>query len=239
MLVRSLEMRYLRLISLLIDYGASIEFQDACAVKTALKNADLDILHVLLHNDRCSATLLSNRIPHDMVVKPRTLRLRAMKALADRVLPIHLGPPLQSLLAEGGELDSGLIQLLLRNGAPIDGVGDKKKNAVLATAKRGNMEFLKMLCDTGPSHVTLSRAVPAAFSSITTSGHDVALGMIKLPLEREATGSSLDETLLKAVRQDQVQLVELLLEHGANANTANGLPFLLAIESSNRRLFQV
>jgi hypothetical protein len=161
-LIRAVRRRHIQLVDALILYGASIEFEQASAIQIALENADLDMLSILLWN-KCSAKPLSATIPTAMALKPRHIRLQAMKALVEKgVLAQELGIPLQNLMSEEGDVDSELIQLLLEHKAPVDGVGDESNNVVLVAAQRGNLSILRMLCDASPRNETLSRLSPSS-----------------------------------------------------------------------------
>lgn len=235
-LIRAVRRRHIQLIDELILYGASIEFEQASAVQIALENADLDVLSILLRN-KCSAKLLSATIPTAMVLKPRHIRLQAMKALVEKgVLPQELGIPLQSLVSEEGDVDSELIQLLLQHKASVDGVGDDANNVVLVAARRGNLSILRMLCDASPRNETLSKAIPVAFSVMDTC---VALDMIKLLLQKGAAGLPIHQTLLAAAKQDRLDIVRLLVKYGADANYASGASFGIALTTSNFKLLQI
>jgi hypothetical protein len=239
-LIRAVQRRHIQLVDALLRYDASIEFEQAAAIQTALENADLDILSILLRS-KCSAKILSATIPTAMVLQPRPIRLQAMKALVKKgVTAQDLGVPLQTLVSEDGDVDSELIQLLLQHEAPVDGVGDDAKNAVLVAARRGNLSVLRMLCDAGPRNETLSKAVPAAFDMIPSCGYDVALDMIKLLLQNRAAGLPIHQTLLAAAKQDvRLDIVRLLVEHGADANYASGAPFAVALKTANFTLLQL
>jgi ankyrin repeat protein len=238
-LIRAVRRRHIQLVDALILHGASIEFEQASAIQTALQNADLDILSILLGNT-CSAKLLSATIPTAMVLKPRHIRLQAVKALVEKgVLPQELGIPLQSLVSEEGDVDSELIQLLLQHKAPVDGVGDDANNAVLVAARRGNLSMLGMLCDASPRNETLAKAIPVAFSVMDTYGYDMALNMIKLLLQMGAAGLPIHQTLLAAAKQDRLDIVRLLVKHGADANHARGASFGVALTTSNFKLLQI
>jgi ankyrin repeat protein len=216
-LIRAVRRRHIQLVDALIRYGASIEFEQASAIQTALENADLDILSILLRS-KCSAKILSATIPTAMVLKPRPIRLQAMKALVKKgVLPQKLGVPLQRLVSEDGDVDSELIQLLLQHEAPVDGVGDDANNVLLVAARRGNLSILRMLCDAGPRNETLSKAVHVAFGVMDTCGHDVALDMIKLLLARGAEVKF--ETLKVALETSSLKLLDVLVSSIKSADT--------------------
>jgi ankyrin repeat protein len=238
-LICAVRRRHIQLVDAMIRYGASIEFKQASAIQAALENADLELLSILLRS-KCSATILSATIPTAMVLKSRPIRLQAMKALIKKgVLPQELGVPLQRLVSEDGDVDSELIQLLLQHEAPVDGVGDDANNVVLVAARRGNLSILKMLCDARPRNKTLSKAVPVAFSVMDTCGYDVTLNMIKLLLQKGAAGLPNHQTLLAAAKRDRLEIVRLLVEHGADANYSNGASFGVALTTLNFKLLQI
>ncbi|KIX06616.1 uncharacterized protein Z518_04592 [Rhinocladiella mackenziei CBS 650.93] len=238
-LICAVRRRHLQLIGAMIRYGASIEFKQASAIQTAMENADLELLGVLLRS-KCSATILSAIIPTAMALQSRPIRLQAMKALVKKgVLPQELGVPLQRLVSEDDDIDSELVQLLLQHEAPVDGVDDDTNNVVLVATRRGNLSILKMLCDARPRNDTLSKAVPVAFGVMDTCGYDVALNMIKLLLQSGAAGLPTHQTLLAAAKQDRLEIVRLLVGHGADANYSRGASFGVALTTSNFKLLQI
>jgi ankyrin repeat protein len=239
-LVRAVRKQHIPLVDTLLRYGASVEFEQASAIRTALEKPDFDILSILLQS-KCSPEILSATIPTAMVLQPRPSRLQAIKALVEKgVLNQNLSVPLQRLVSEDGDVDSELIQLLLQHKAPVDGVGDDANNAVLAAARRGNLSVLRMLCDAGPRNETLSEAVPVAFGVMHTCGYDVALDTIKLLLQKGAAGLPTHKTLLTAAKQDyRLDIVRLLIKHGAEANYATGASFAVALETANFKLLEI
>ncbi len=231
--------RQTQLVDAMIRYGASIEFEGGSSVRIALANADLEILGILLRSE-CSTTILSATIPLAMVLKPRSIRLQAIDALVQKgVRPEALADPLQSLVSEDGDVDSELIQLLLRYDAPVDEAGDGAQNVVLVAARRGNFSILNMLCDARPRTDILSQAVLVAFGVIDTCGPDVALDMIRLLLQKGANGQPIHLTLLSATKQCRLRMVSLLIEYGADANYLSGASFGIALTTSNLELLQI
>jgi len=238
-LIRAVKRQQVRLVERLIHYGASVEFEDASAIRMALENADLKILGILLQN-KCSADFLSATIPSAMALKPRSIRLQAMTALVEKgVLPQNLGVSLQALVSEEGDIDTKLIQLLLRHKAPADAVGGETKNAVCVAARRGNFSILRMLCDANPRNETLSKAVPVAFGVIETCGYDVALNMIDLLLQKGATGPPVQQTVLASATQRQLGMVRLFVKHGADVEPLSGALLHVALTTANHELLQI
>jgi hypothetical protein len=71
-LVHATKKKHAILARALLQNGAPVEFGDAAAVKSALDQADLDLLDILLHAP-CSQRILSITVPHAMKVIPRAL----------------------------------------------------------------------------------------------------------------------------------------------------------------------
>jgi hypothetical protein len=78
-----------------------------------------------------------------------------------------------------------------------------------------------------------------AFGVIDTCGYDVALNMIKLLLQKGAAGLPTHQTLLAAAKQDRLEIVRLLVEHGADANYSSGASFGVALTTLNFKLLQI
>ena len=143
-LVRAVRKQHVKLVDSLLRCGASVEFEQASAIRAALEKSDFNILNILLRM-KCSPEILSTTIPTAMALKSRPSRLEAIKALLEKgILNQELGVPLQTLVAEDGEVDSELIQFFLWHKAPIDGVGIDANNAVLVSSRvfRLHLPFL-------------------------------------------------------------------------------------------------
>ena len=239
-LIRAVRKQQIQLVDMLLRHGASVEFEQASAIQRALEMADFDTLRILLRK-KCSPEILSPTVITAMALQPRPSRLQAMKALLEKgVLMQDLSVPLQTLVLEKGSVDTELVQLLLQHKAPVDITDDDVRNPVLASARRGDVAVLKMLCDAQPRNETLSKAIPIAFDVIRTSGYEAALIMIKLLLQKGATGMPVHQTLLTATRQDhRLEVVRLLIENGADANYATGASFIAALEISNFKLLEI
>jgi hypothetical protein len=240
LLIRAARQMQPALAERLVGLGASVEYKSACAIRAALYNVDFKTLDILVRGS-CSKITLSAAIPTAMGIKSRTYRHRAIEQLIMKgVLEQSLGVSLQSVMAEADEIDSALVALLLQHGAPVEGVGDDTMNAVLQAARTCHVEVLEMLCDAGPATETLSKAVPIAFAATDACGYDASLRTLQLLLERGATGTPVHETLLAAVTvDDRLDIVRVLIKHGADANFVNGAAFGVALEAVNMELLRI
>lgn len=238
-LIRAAKRKELLLVMALCNHGASIEFNQAAAVKEALAHDDFLILEVLLRRP-CSREVLSAALLPAMAIQTRSRRLEAMQALVGKgVLVEQLGLALQALVLEGTS-DMELMQLLLRHEAPIDGVGSDADNAVLIATGRGNMPVLRMLCEAKPGVDTLSKSVHVAFGTRNAHGYEPALEMVNLLLQTGASGIHVHQTLLMAAQRDaEMKIVRTLLEHGADANYGTGASYIVAFRASNLALLKM
>ncbi|RYP46192.1 hypothetical protein DL768_007562 [Monosporascus sp. mg162] len=237
-LARAVRRREKKLIGTLVRLGASIEFDQASAVRAALKTADFAILNFLLHC-RCSPDTLSFAIPDAMLLQPKSNRLQAMKALLKKgVHGPELAVPLQRAVSEDAEADVELIQLLLQHEAPVDG-GARYSNPLLVATRKGNVPVLRMLCDAEVGCYTLSEAIPIAYRMRNTYEPNVIMEMIELLLEKGARGPPVDLVLLSAVQSSELDTVRLLVNNGADANRDSGVCFFHAAQTSNIRLLEI
>ncbi|KAK4228270.1 hypothetical protein QBC38DRAFT_454496 [Podospora fimiseda] len=155
---------------------------------------------------------------------------------------LQLGLLLHQVVAEAGDIDSELVHLLLQHNTTLnlDELADPHDHVVFKAAEKCDMAVLNMLCDAGAQGMALSKAVPIVFNAREACGYSLALQIMKLLLERGATGGPVDHTLLVAVKEDHtMQIVRLLLEHGADANHADGAAFSIALESQNIELLEI
>jgi hypothetical protein len=239
-LVRAVRKQQSELVAMLLQCGASVEFEQASAVQTALGKSDLDTLNLLL-GSHCSPKILSAAIPATMGLQSRNSRLRAMEALVKKgIINEHLAAPLLKVVSEDGSTDIELLRFLLQNQAPVDGTGNGTDSSVFVAVRRGNLPVLKMLCDAGSGIHVLSKAVPLAFHSMPTCGYSVVRDMISVLLVKGASGQPVHETLQSAAKLDnQLNIVRLLLKHNAEPNYANGDAFCTAVKTANLKLLEI
>lgn len=239
-LIRATKKQHSQLVHILVECGASAEFQQAYSVRIAIEKADFNMLSILLKG-KCSREKMSTTILLALSMKSRSSRLEAVRSLLNvGVPPQELGSPLQFVVSEGGEVDLRLVQLLLVYNAPVDGLENDGNTSVSIATRRGNLDLLKTLCDADPKVDTLSRAIPLAFRTKDECGYDVALEMIKLLLQKGACGPPVHYTLLSAASQDpRLDIVGALVEYGADANHSDGACFAVAIKTRKSELLQI
>jgi hypothetical protein len=224
-----------------MGYGASAEFQEGAAIRTAILKEDFEILGILIQG-RCSPDILSTMIPTVVALKSKSNRLRAMESLVKKgVLPDALGWAVKFLLfSKEDPIDLELMKLLLEYMPSNGGINNHADGCILAAARLGNLPVLAMLCEAGGRVETMSKAVPLAFQTMHDRGYDVALGVIKLLLEKGAAGVPIHDALLAAALQDRrLDIVRILLNYNADANHNKGAAFAVALKTTNLKLLDI
>ncbi|KAF5626087.1 hypothetical protein F52700_8802 [Fusarium sp. NRRL 52700] len=239
-LVRAAQRKQLRLVPTLLYYGASVEAEEAAAIRAAIISADLYVLSSLLHG-QCASAILSKLIPIAMEISPRTTRFGVMQCLVRKgVERQSLGTALMQLIPEEGDIDSELVKLLIDNGAPLDSTLDPDTSPLVKVVTKGDVTVLNILCSAKPTPEALAAALPFAFNTVATLGYDNTLELMTLLLKQGASGPPVNETLLKAITLDvPVNFVQLLTEHGADVNYSSGQAFVMAIEMDKPSLLEL
>jgi ankyrin repeat protein len=239
-LVRAVEQKHVRLVGKLLEAGASVEYNKASAILTAVLRADLDTLDILLQGE-ISPEVILGPIDAAMTLTSNSSRLQVMQALLKKGVPAWgLGIPLRIAVFAEASVDLELVQLLLYHKAPVDADDSHTEGSISSAARRGNVRLLEMLCDAGPRIKIVSEAVPVAFKAMTNCGNEVAQSMIKILLGKGARGTHLHETLLCAAEKDQaLDIVRLLVKNGAKADYNSGACFALAIKSGASNLLKI
>ncbi|KAI1035702.1 hypothetical protein LB504_005725 [Fusarium proliferatum] len=239
-LVRAVQRKQQHLVQTLFHYGASVEAEEAAAIRAAIISADLYALNLLLQG-QCASAILSTLVPPAMELSPRTMRFGVMQCLIKKGIEGQsLGTALLHLLSEEGDIDSDLTKLLIENGAPLDCTSDVEASPLVRVIKKGDVTVLNILCSAKPAAEALAAALPFAFNTIAAFGYDVALELMTLLLKQGASGPPLNETFLKAITSDAPPgFVQLLTEHGADVNYSSGQAFATAIEMDKSSLLEL
>uniref|UniRef100_A0A8H7K4M7 Uncharacterized protein n=1 Tax=Bionectria ochroleuca TaxID=29856 RepID=A0A8H7K4M7_BIOOC len=222
----------------LVYAGVSVEFRNGAALREALERNYLDVFNILIEQN-CAPAVLSNVLPTALDVEPSTTRLQVVETLLRKGVPLEvLIGPLIILVSGDEEPDFELIQLLLDKRAPVDLYDNPGLNPVLIATKRGHIILLKLLMDAGPRQQTLSTAVLVAFETSESCGYDTADAMIRLLLNAGAKGPEVNTTLARAVQGGHLELVRLLLDHGASPAQSDGMSYQNAIQTGNYDLLE-
>lgn len=240
------ETQFYDMAQLLARYGASIEYNDATVLKTAIARGELDLISALLDESATlNPALASSCVP--LIAKQAPFETRVM------VLGLLLrkgasGITLDDMLidaAEAGDIDS--IDLLLspifpesQPTSPYDQKGipapvskhvmrhevasvDHKSGEALRTAVlRADALMTDKILTGQPTPETLAMVFPLTKKLAPADRYEMA----KLFLKRSLSGPCLHAALHDAISEDISQrddaLIQLLLDHDADINFSQG-----------------
>jgi len=230
----AVDTRHVKLIATLLFYGASVEYDSAAAIRSAVGQPDFNILAILLERD-CLPHILSGVVPPAMALPSRPNRLRVMRALLEKgVCKQKLGKCAE-ILASESDLDVELIRLLVGHQLPLD-----DGELLAAVVRSGNMDLLLAMCETGLRGETLSYGVLAAIGAVGSLVYGLVLEMVKMLLQKGAYGPLVDEALFQAtIRDKSLHIVRALLHHGADANHEGGVSYTEAVRRGNLGLLEI
>lgn len=243
-LEQSCEAQFLEMAHLLATYGASVEYNDATVLKTAIARGELGLVNSLLHDGTMlSADLASSCVPLIAKQAPFADRHTILSLLLRKGAN---GVALDEMLidaAEAGDMNS--LDLLLTPffpaGSPVSPQGspnspasyasnrhevasvDHKSGEALRTAVlRGDIPMTQKILAGQPSPETLSIVFPLTQKLSNVDRYQ----MVELFLQRSLSGPCLHAALHDAIKEDVSQrdnsLIKLLLKYEADVNFSQG-----------------
>lgn len=218
---------HMALCEALVENGASIDYDNAHAVRIALRNQDLALVAILMKGSS-SPHVLAKALPQAMKMPGKTQRFDAVATLLAKGLS---GPELDIALRRAASetslfRDPKMVDVLVKHNASVNNVGESSSNCVHIVSSRGDLEMLSILCTSAnpPSSDITSHAIPLVFRSGTQISQSTLLKMLRLLLQHGGRGIPVADTLIDVVRtEDDGAVCKLLIEGGADANYQNGL----------------
>ncbi|KND87215.1 Ankyrin repeat domain-containing protein, chloroplastic [Tolypocladium ophioglossoides CBS 100239] len=243
-LERSCEAHFLEMAYLLATYGASVEYNDATVLKTAIARGETGLVHSLLHDGAVlSASLASSCLPLIAKQAPFADRHAILSLLLRKGAN---GIALDDMLidaAEAGDMNSLdlLLTPLFPAGSPVLPRGssnspasyashrhevasvDHKSGEALRTAVlRGDITMTQKILAGKPSPETLTVVFPLTKKLPNVDRYQ----MVELFLQRSLSGPCLHAALHDAINQDASErdnsLIKLLLKYDADVNFSQG-----------------
>jgi ankyrin repeat protein len=223
-----------RLAQLLIDHGVLTAFNGAECLKSAMLNANWELLDSILQRplSAAHASAALPLIPHDA---PKSERLRVIGSLLQKGAN---GPALGKLLVRAVEDgDSPLMDLLLHAGAPLE--SGNSRALQLAIIRKDKQALSRLLS------AKLSPGALAQSFSLLREGYSAPerLDVARLLLNHGARGAEVDVALIDAVGDTSasrdVALITELVRHGVNVNHDNGKVFQLAASQADMPILQL
>ncbi|CZR55931.1 uncharacterized protein PAC_05819 [Phialocephala subalpina] len=209
----------IEVIRLLLDFGASADFQHAQALQYAVATGNVDVCSLLLGAGVKHANIVL-AFPATSGILDRTRRYNLMKALAKSGgLNIGQDQALVQASREAIQYDLSHVKLLLDHHASPNFDGGA---AVLESIKTKNLPLLKRFMITKLNKKTLSNAFALARKTECTQGE--RYDMFDTILADYLNENDVSATLIEVVLRDanDIKTSSLLLDHGASVEAENG-----------------
>lgn len=246
-LLWAVQKEFYEIITLLVEHGVSLDFEDARAVRLALERQDTKLLDLLLNGNSvssetstCTSTVLANALSDALIINNKDRRHEAVRLLLRKgVSGYGLDKALLDVVTKPDICNLNLAKDLLERGADVNFV-NQNKNCILTAAKDGNLKILNQLSRPRPNCTPLPQILTDAVSLVFESrgrwpSSEVVKSMTCL-FESGAEGSSvvIAGTLVKAihaaVHNENMTIVRLLLDSGADVNFNQGQPIQQALQ---------
>lgn len=222
-----------QLIHLLVEHGARIDYSDARAIKFAVSSPlEVDILRILASGTAASA-LLASLIP--LAMKHRQeLRLSLLQVLLEKgARGIHVDAALVTAVSEGAKAQP-TVALLLEYKASVN---YNKAEAIQVAALAGSSSILECLLSKNPDPKYLNEAIKLAMQSPSSPSKAKApdrLRSVRLLTRSNTTKpGAVDLPLIQAVQEKDYELIEYLINSGADSNFRDGRSIVIATQQLN------
>ncbi|KAI1359878.1 hypothetical protein F5Y08DRAFT_349264 [Xylaria arbuscula] len=221
LLVRAVTDNLPSLVRTLLQNKASINFNDASAVRIAIQHTRLELLDTLLNSTIAKPAILVKALPVAMAVSGNEHRFWAVKSLLKKgVKGIEVDVALQTSVSDAdARRDGKLISILLEHGASPD-FKDAKGNAINIAVTRCQVDLLRELSSKAQEVTTFTEAIPSALAALMPTNYDQIVDMIDILMEKGANGELVEKTLLDAIPIDpKLQIISTLSRTGLTPDT--------------------
>ncbi|KAK2053446.1 hypothetical protein LY76DRAFT_524556 [Colletotrichum caudatum] len=246
------------MVALLAQYGVSIEYQDALAIRTAVQNGRVDVAYTILSgNSELGATHASECVE----LIPKNLAVESRRLLLDLLLRKGAnGTALHDMLieaAEAGDLDSAKLLLtpVFPGGRPMSehdvkrgprskvfdshktaSVDHKGGLALQIAVMRSDVPMTKEILLSKPSSETLAQIFPLT----KTLSRKNRYRMVECFLTSGLAGPVVHEALQEAIDEEpphrDEDLIALFLKYDTDINTNEGSALVAAVAQKDTRL---
>lgn len=229
-LVAASQQKLLKITKLLLDHNASVDYNDAQAIQTAVSASDLDAFHLLFGKGRPQPRSMQYLLPL-VPSSPARLRYDMMKAILNVANPTSipsavLDRTLVKVVDDGcSETDINLVNLITVAGA---NVGCLNGICFQSAVKRGSVELLRLLLG---RVLDVSSLSPAVAEAMKLEHPEFRRRIIAMILDHGGEGTAVSQALIDALRENPVDenLILLLLKK-ANVNYGGGQVLSTAIQ---------
>lgn len=237
-LVAAVQQKCLRITELLLNHQATVNHNNAQAVKMAVRMSDLKTVDLLLSRGRPQPQSMDYVLPWVPSGPPR-LRYDMTKSIIDAASPDRISAPVldvaltKAVDTNDREVDMDLVNLLISAGANVECSNGR---CFKFAARKGSIELLNALMGnmSQPSPPWLSTVVPEIMKLTQPQLRRRLMVMI---LDRGAHGPNVSQALIDAIEEDPVdeKLVFTLLTK-ANVDHSGGLALSRSVQCCTTKI---
>ena len=223
----------LELVRLLVQHNAKIDFSDGLAIKRAVSvPLETELLRILVEG-RGASKVLPALIPlamaHTQEIRLPLLRIILEKSPKGQ----HIDAALVDAVLEG-PASQPTIGILLQHGASMD---FKDAKALKEASAAGYPSIVRSLLSTNPTRKHLFEALRFAMrvpANKKKSDSAMRLACVKLIIESGVQKTeAVHHALIQAIQEADHDLIEYLIESGADPNYENGVSVVTATEQAD------
>ncbi|KAL7627306.1 hypothetical protein AAE478_001497 [Parahypoxylon ruwenzoriense] len=250
---------FLEMVHLLVSYGASIEYQDAIAVRKAVSKGKVDLVEVMLSG---KSKFNSHYASECVELLPKKMRFEERHSFLNLLLRKGAaGPPLDEALvdaAEAGDVEG--VRLLLTPlfpGGKIVGDKDIRKGprsmvferheiastdhkgalALQIAVKRGDIAVANLILSSKPPNpVALAQVFPSVRNLPSLERYQITELFLRAGLTGPAVHSALENAIDEQPPHRDEKLIALFLRYNADVNFNEGHAITAAILQRDVRL---
>lgn len=262
-LIQACDTEFYEMIDLLLENGASVEFEDASAIATAIQRGNIGLIEVLLRE----GVTLSPHVAAELIL-----------SIPKRTDPEHRRIILKMLLrkgADGPALDDALIDAVenvdfrcveflvsskfsgtgklqpptshdLKRGPrnvvfekhATANVNHKGGLALSLAVKSGNVPIVKLILEAQPNVEILTGIFPEIQQLERKARYEITKAFLAAGVSGPGVGDALQHAIEEHPPRRDSQLISILLQHDVDVNNNKAAPTLAAIEHVDVNLLQ-
>ncbi|KAJ3565594.1 hypothetical protein NPX13_g7447 [Xylaria arbuscula] len=253
---------FLEMAQLLVSYGASLEYQDALALKKAVSKGKVDLVKIMLSG---TAKLAPRYASECVELLPKDIQFEDRQFLVVAFLRKGaVGTPLDEALIDAAEAgDTEAAKLLIVSSSlseeaaigpnaqqlsPATGIGrsqtastDYKGALALQIAvKKGHMAIANaILTHKPPSQVALAQVYPTTWNLPRPERYQLSELFLRAGLSGPCVHSALQNAIGNHPSSRDEKLVSLLLRYNADINSNEGHGLLAAVSQNDVKLLEL
>ncbi|KAI1101845.1 ankyrin [Jackrogersella minutella] len=252
---------FLEMVNLLVSYGASIEYQDAIAIRRAVSKGKVDLVEVMLNG---RSKLSSHYASECVELLPKKMRFEERHSFLNLLLHRGAaGAPLDEALVdavEAGDLEAATLLLTpLFPGGKIVGNKDIRKGprsmiferhetastdhkgalALQIAVKRGDTAISNLILSSKPPNpVALAQIFPSIRNLPSLERYQIAEMFLRAGLTGPCVHSALENAIDEQLPHRDEKLIALFLRYNADVNFNEGHTITAAISQKDVQLLE-